>query len=243
MSEPANLPAPDDVHGATIIGVVGAESTGKSTLAKDLAEALRSTTSLRVACVPEWLRTWCDLNERTPRRDEQLGIACTQAEHIAEAAAQHEVVVCDTTPLMTGIYSELIFDDDSLRAPVCEWHRRYVDLTLLMSLDLPWVADGLQRDGPHVRAPVDDLLRRWLMSAGVDFTIVSGTGDARLAAALDAVTTHLRPRASRAGGLFTRLQDRHAGTSREWICIDCDDPDCEHRLKSAGIAEGRTSLD
>ena len=37
------------------------------------------------------------------------------------------------------------------------------DLTLLTALGLPWRADGLQRDGPHVRELVDAIryARRW----------------------------------------------------------------------------------
>jgi hypothetical protein len=55
-----------------------------------------------------------------------------------------------------------------------------------MALDVPWQGDGLQRDGPHVRAPVDALIRASLERAGIAFTTIEGLGPARLATALRA---------------------------------------------------------
>jgi hypothetical protein len=49
-----------------------------------------------------------------------------------------------------------------------------VTLTLLTALDLPWVADGLQRDGPHVREPVDDVLRELLLANALPFAVIGG---------------------------------------------------------------------
>jgi nicotinamide riboside kinase len=82
------------------------------------------------------------------------------------------VVVCDTTALMTAVYSHTVFGDDSLDASALQAHRR-VSLTLLTALDLPWVADGLQRDGPQVREPVDDRLRQLLARGAVAWSLVS----------------------------------------------------------------------
>jgi len=220
------------------IAVVGAESTGKSTLAVDLADALRDQTGLAVASVPEWLRDWCEREGRTPRPDEQAGIAAEQQRRIDEAAARHAIVVCDTTPLMTAVYSRLLFADRSLDATAVAWQRGAA-LTLLTANDLPWVADGLQRDGPHVRAPVDALLRELLVGHGLPFASVAGLGPARLTAALDAVAPAVRQLAAPRRGLFTRLQDRNADPSaRTWTCERCDDPGCEHALRTADRASG-----
>ncbi len=45
------------------------------------------------------------------------------------------------------------------------------------------MADGLQRDGPHVREPVDALVRAALARAGVAYAVVHGRGPERLASA------------------------------------------------------------
>lgn len=221
---------------ATVIAVLGAESTGKTTLAAALARRLGDETGLRCTWVDEWLRLWCDREGRTPRADEQAAIAHEQQARIAAAAAGHDIVVCDTTALMVAVYSRLIFGDTSLDEPALGMHRRQVALTLLTALDLPWVADGHQRDGEHVREPVDRGLRELLHAGRLPWVLVSGRGEARLEAALDAVAPLLRRRAAPRLGLLTRLQQRNAAApSWSWVCDKCDVPDCEHAsLRRAG---------
>ena len=66
---------------AFVIALLGAESTGKTTLAHALAGALAARPSLprapakRIAVVAEYLREFCDRHGRTPRREEQVHIA------------------------------------------------------------------------------------------------------------------------------------------------------------------------
>ena len=136
------------------------------------------------------------------------------------------------------------------------WHQSCA-ATLLMALDLPWVADGWQRDGVQVRAPVDALLRELLVAHRLPWSVVSGSGDARCESAIDALAPLLRQRLALPGattntaanttanttssatantptnaqrGLFSRLDQRNAEASAaRWTCESCDDPDCEHR--------------
>jgi nicotinamide riboside kinase len=218
----ASSPAP-----ALRIAIVGAESTGKTALAQALADRLRCDTGLRVTWVPEWLRTWCERTGRTPAPHEQGAILRTQHEQIEAAATTHDIVVCDTTALMTAVYSRFLFDDRSLDERAVVLQRRMA-LTLLTAIDLPWVADGLQRDGPHVQAPVDTMLRELLIGHGLPWSLVSGQDEARVQCAVDAVAPWLRtgPRGTApAAGLFTRLAGRRdAAAHRTWQCECCPDP-------------------
>ena len=168
------------------IAIVGAECTGKTTLAAALAARLAHGSGLRVAWVAEWLREWCDREGRTPQAHEQPAIARTQHERIEAAAAAHDIVVCDTTALMTAAYSRLIFGDRSLDEPAAALHRRMA-ITLLTAIDLPWLPDGHQRDGPQVRAPVDALLRELLGHHRLRWAEVGGVGAVRLEQAMAAV--------------------------------------------------------
>ena len=218
------------MNDAFIVAIVGAESTGKTRLARELSDALSLHTGLRSTWVPEALREWCDARGRTPRADEQAAIAAEQHARIDAAASVHEIVVADTTALMTAVYSRLLFGDESLRAYAVQQQRRCA-LTLLTALDLPWQADGLQRDGPHVRAPVDALVRQWLIEHELEWSVVGGTGPQRTQAALDAVAPRLRARGTPGRGLFTRLAERNAAPlARPWFCETCDSPECEHAL-------------
>jgi nicotinamide riboside kinase len=215
-----------------ILAILGAESTGKTTLACDLAARLGDATGLSCTVVAEYLREWCERSGRTPRPEEQASIASEQRRRIEAAARSHEVVVADTTPLQIAVYSRLVFGDRSLDEPAGQWHAQCVAQTLVTALDLPWVADGLQRDGAHVREPVDGALRELLAAHRIAWSRVAGSGDARTVAALDAVAPLLRTRATPKCGLFTRLAERDAAQPVwPWLC-DCDVPDCEHRLRA-----------
>jgi nicotinamide riboside kinase len=220
-------------EGALRIAIVGAECTGKSTLAAALAPALAAAGARRVAHVSEWLREWCERSGRTPRAGEQAAILQTQQQRIDAAAAAHDIVVCDTTPLMTAVYSRLLFGDRSLEAHALALHAR-CRLTLLTALDLPWVADGHQRDGEPVREPVDALLRELLHGAGIPFAVIGGRGGLRLERALAAVRPHL-PAAPAAAGLFTRLVDDERaapGLRGGWTCECCIEGEAERALRS-----------
>jgi nicotinamide riboside kinase len=214
---------------ALVIAVLGAESTGKTTLAEALAARLGEETGLRCTWVDEGLRRWCDTAGRTPHQHEQRDIAREQHARIAEARAGHELVVCDTTALMTAVYSRIVFGDRTLDDEAVALYRAQVSLSLLTALDLPWVSDGLQRDGAHVREPVDTTLREMLQRHALPWVLVSGSGAARVEAALDAVAPLLRQRATPRQGLLTRLQQREAATPIwQWVCEKCDVPECEH---------------
>jgi nicotinamide riboside kinase len=216
---------------AVVIAIVGAESTGKTALAQALAGRLAQETGWRVTWVPEWLRTWCAREGRTPYQHEQSEIAREQHAQIDAAAATHDVVVCDTTALTTAVYSRLIFGDRSLDAAAAALHRR-VDMTLLTALDLPWVPDGHQRDGAHVRAPVDAALRELLAQHRFAWALVSGQGALRAECALDAIAPLLRHRPAPRAGLFSRLAARDAAEPTwAWVCDTCDVPECEHATK------------
>ncbi len=206
---------------AFVVALLGAESTGKTTLANELGAALAARGE-RVAVVGEYLREFCDREGRTPLMAEQRAIAAEQTRRIAQAAAQHDIVIADTTALMIAVYSDHVFDDLALYDEALAAHAR-ADLTLLTALDLPWRADGLQRDGPHVREPVDAKVRAALARAALGCAVVFGEGETRLANALAAIARARVPDDLRAG----RTGRWH------WVCERCGDADCErHRLPS-----------
>ena len=210
---------------AFAIALLGAESTGKTTLAAALQAAL-NTSTCRVAVVGEYLREFCDAHGRTPRIDEQPHIAAEQTRRIEAACADHDIVIADTTALMIAVYSDQVFGDPGLYASAQAAHAR-CDLTLLSALDIAWQADGLQRDGPQVREPVDALVRAALGRAGSSYSVVAGSGAARVQAALACVQRAMQP--PPAADLDTDA-DAIADPSRwHWHCERCSDPGCERR--------------
>lgn len=201
------------------IALLGAESTGKTTLAHALAQALRDV-GKHVVLVPEYLREWCDLNGRVPQADEQLHIAQEQTRRV-EAVQDADIVIADTTPVLTAVYSDRLFGDRSLYPFALEHQRRYA-ATLLTGLDLPWVADGFQRDGPLLRSSIDAGVRTALADAGLGWRVVYGSGDSRLASSLSSL-----------GDLsFGAAPPLPSAATARWQCLNCDDAECEHRLFS-----------
>lgn len=206
------------------IALLGAESTGKSQLAKDLTNHLKKH-AFSATQVPEYLREWCELQGRTPYPHEQSFIAHEQAARVGSATA--DIVIADTTPLMTAIYSHKLFADLSLY-DFALTHQSTYDLTLVTALDLPWVADGLQRDGPHVREPIDALLRAALQRANIPYQVVYGQGIDRLQNVIIAINSIAKSRIPDC----RKKQKTSSNSLRNWTCEKCSDPDCEHALFS-----------
>jgi nicotinamide riboside kinase len=218
------------------IAVLGAECTGKSALVQALVAHFNGTTAphTRSLSVPEHLRQWCDHMGRTPLAHEQAGIAQRQSQAIADATAAlgtSGVVVADTTALITATYSIHYFQDDTLLSTALA-NQRAFDHTLLMGLDLPWQADGVQRDGPHARQAIDALLRHHLTLAEVPYQVVYGAGAARLANALAALA-HAPP----ATGWACPAHDRLHGSS---ACAQCGDAWAERQLFSRLLSIDRS---
>jgi len=198
------------------VAVLGAECTGKSSLVTALQTHWQARGAI-VRVIPEVLRQWCDQQGRTPLAQEQRAIAQAQAD-LVEQAEGGDFLIADTSPLMTAIYSDVLFQDPSLY-PFALKHHRIYHHTLVTGLDLPWQADGIQRDGPAMRERVDARLRDVLQREGVGFSMVYGQGPQRLAGALAV----LEPGASAIA--------KTSGAWR-WLCDKCSDSECEHRLFS-----------
>jgi nicotinamide riboside kinase len=204
------------------IALLGAESSGKTTLSRELADHLAGL-GLRATAVPEALRAWCERAGREPRPEEQLAIAQEQEACVDAAAGEAEFVIADTSALMVAIYAGMLFEDGELLRFALQRQRGY-DATLVTGLDVPWVADGLRRDAAHPREPVDALVRSLLQRAGVAFQVVYGQGPQRLQSALAALDA--------AGVLPAGACARTTGNPQRWTwaCEKCSDPECEHRL-------------
>lgn len=119
--------------------LLGGESSGKSTLAKALAERFGT------ACVPEFGRELWERQGGHLAFADMRVIAETQiAREDAAARQAHRFLFCDTSPLTTLFYSRHLFGKAD-RALLALAHRRY-DLHLLCAPDIPFAQDGTRRD-------------------------------------------------------------------------------------------------
>ena len=168
-------------HYAKRVAIVGAESTGTTTLARSLAEACGT------AWVEEYGREyWIE----KVRRGEQEDWTEDEFVHIAEEQARREdlaartadrVLFCDTDPFATGLWFERYLGHRSPRVEAVAQGRRY-DLTLLTGAEIPFVQDGW-RDGEQIRLDMHRRFVERLEEEGRPYTLLIGSPEARLAEA------------------------------------------------------------
>lgn len=169
------------------IALLGAESSGKTTLATDLTAALRAR-GYNAGMVPEYLRIWCQENSRLPGFDDQVVILEGQLALEDAAAARFDVLVCDPAAITTGFYSLEYFGSDlHLDRGLLD---RYNQI-FLCDIDFPWEPDPL-RDGEATRKHMHSLIVTYLTQsreiAGRRIPLLSQSAQQRLAQALSLLT-------------------------------------------------------
>lgn len=174
---------------ASRVVVLGAESTGSTTLAAALAHALGTS------WVPEYGREHSVTREGgvlTPWRSDEFDLIVDRQmalEQHAMRTAPAPVVVCDTDVLATAL-----------------WHERYVGapadrlfaraaahapaLYILTGDEIPFVQDGT-RDGEHIRHAMQERFRDILTGQDAPWVEVRGSVEERVAAALPAIASAL----------------------------------------------------
>jgi hypothetical protein len=102
------------------------------------------------------------------------GTAAIAQEHErrVDARRARDIVFSDAGPLLVAIYGGCC--STTIRSTLRLERQAPTTATLVTGLDLPWVADGLQRDAAHAREDVDALVRGALRKAGIGFQVVYG---------------------------------------------------------------------
>jgi len=161
------------------LALLGGESSGKTTLARALAEALGTV------WVPEYGRQrWEELRE-TLGVVELVAVARRQVALEDEAApSAHGWLVCDTTPLTTLQYC--LYDHAQAPAELLALARRRYDLTVVCEPDFSFVQDGCRRDD-NFRAQQHAWTVQQLTTMDVPWLSVHGPVATRVAQVLQAL--------------------------------------------------------
>ena len=165
------------------IVLLGPESTGKTTLAKQLARHFDTD------WVPEYARQYIDELDRPYGESDLLDIAKGQLQLEDEKAKKtNRLLFYDTNLITIKIWSEYKYGRtdawilDSLNT-------RSYDFYLLMDTDLPWESDP-QREHPEQRPELFDLYKKYLDENQFPFSIITGQGEMRFQYARRSIEDH-----------------------------------------------------
>lgn len=166
--------------------IMGPESTGKSTLAQQLAA------HFNCLWVEEYAREYLENLGRSYEYDDLLKIAQGQIALEDRIAAQSDtLLICDTDLHVIQVWSVHKY------GKVDEWIKqqielRYYDLYLLTDIDIPWEDDPLrEHPDPKMRRHFFEVYQQLLEKSPTSFNIISGSTEERLESAIRSV-----------GGLF-----------------------------------------
>lgn len=162
--------------------ILGPESTGKSTLAEDLAKYFDEP------WVPEFAREYLEKTERPYEFEDlsEIGKGQLKSENELEEKARR-YLFCDTDLRVIYIWSEHRFGKTAPWVLDEIQNRRY-DLVLLTATDLPWTADPL-REHPQLemRQYFFEKYLELTEQSGFPYLIISGDREKRLKTSVEAI--------------------------------------------------------
>ena len=167
------------------IVIIGPESTGKSTLAAQLAAYYKT-----VWC-PEFAREYLRENGTDYNYEDLLNIAQGQItlEDSMKQQARNGYYFIDTDMYVMKVWCEVAFNNCHTWILKQIAARKY-DLLLLCDTDLPWVPDGL-REYPdlQMRQRLFKMYKDLLINDGSKWAVISGTPEERLQTAISIIDT------------------------------------------------------
>ncbi len=167
------------------IAIYGPESTGKTTLSKQLAAAFNTI------CIAEFARDylqekWNSTKQICSQEDLiPIAIGQTKLENDALANA-NQILFCDTNVLVTKVFSEIYYNACDTNIEKAAKKHKY-DLIFLTDVDVPWEKDDL-RDKPEERVKTLLLFEQALIENQKPYIKISGNADERLTNAAKIVT-------------------------------------------------------
>lgn len=162
------------------IVITGPESSGKTSLAQQLAQKLHAPWS------PEFARPYVEWLGRPYERADLKAIARGQSlweNWFATKAGPY--LICDTDWTVLQIWETYRFGSTGT------WEQGYLpvapaDLHLLCAPDFPWEYDPL-REHPEEREALFELYLKFLEEKGLNFRVLEGPAAGRLSSALSLI--------------------------------------------------------
>lgn len=174
-----NLKQLQQSGGSKIIKIVlfGPESTGKTTLAIQLADHFKTTWTPEFA--RDYLQKKWDTTAKICDASDMLPIAYGQTKLENDTlSSANKFLFCDTNLMVTKVFSEVYYGFCDPKLDQAAREHDY-DLFFLTAIDVPWEKDDL-RDNPKKRDAVFSVFKQVLIENNKPFIILSGDKDTRL---------------------------------------------------------------
>ena len=160
----------------------GPESTGKSTLATELAAHFHTI------AVPEFGRLYCEALGNECDMEDLRAIRAGHDLLVREARRKTKaILILDTDAVMTAVWADVLLgqrpaDLDRIDDPA--------DLYLLCDIDIPFEADGIRYfPDPKMRQQMFEQTRAELVRRALPFVTIRGDHVHRFATAIEAITS------------------------------------------------------
>ncbi len=155
------------------ICLFGPESSGKSTLAKELARYYKTV------CVPEYGRTYTEFFGAEVNENDLCKIVKGHLAYVKAAKEYaNKLLIEDTDPVMSAVWSDMLIGS---RPAWFDTFNDYADLYILCDIDIPW-----KDDGTRYFPKEEDRKRFWwacrdeLFKRKVNYITVEGTVTQRM---------------------------------------------------------------
>lgn len=173
-----------------IVCLHGPESTGKTTLARALA------THFSAVMVPEFGRLYCEIFGNDCDLEDLRAIR--HGHDLLASAGRRKagsLLILDTDAVMTAVWSDILLGS---RTSDLDTVNDAADFYLLCDIDLPFKPDAIRYfPQQSARQFMFEKTKAELESRHLPFVIVRGSGEARLAAAITAITRRFPELAAR----------------------------------------------
>lgn len=162
------------------IAITGPESTGKTALAKQLADHYKTV------WVPEYSREYLKQTKGLYHEKDLVQILEGQIEAENKLITKaNKFLFCDTDPLVIWIWSKVKYGKVDPRIEKALQDQKY-DLYLLTRPDLPWERDKLRESEGLLNQHFEIYLQK-LEEFDFPYVIISGNGNDRLKCAVDSL--------------------------------------------------------
>lgn len=160
-----------------IIAITGAESTGKSTLAKQLSDSYNGI------IIPEFAREYIENLHRKYTYSDVEFIAKQQVGSLHEAKKRNTTFIfLDTWLIITKVWFELVYQKEP-KWLLPELEQTKIDLFLLCDTDLPWIADNVRENGGENRLLIQKKYIEFLEKYNLKYELISGNNKTRFKSA------------------------------------------------------------